>query len=362
MKKTLINILTKIIIIILFFVNSIGLANDRFTTNDVINEYQNYLRSHFPFSVEFEEKINYGDKVIRKEGVIKCDGNNFIVRSKSFGDTEPEERRKEFSYYNKRLLYVFNSLKNEELSLVSWLKPMSEDIDFKQYHLYPGIFGYLPFDQLGNEDYIPSVLQKYFNSISIRQEMTTSQITLTLTHEDILFEMVFDNKENFVPQKFKLSRKSNADQLSPGQIFSYESKFENYKNRFPAKYSYSIVYANSDLIDGVEKRTMDTYSGVVTFNRIKINTILSESDLKITEQIPNYTEVFMQDAPQIRDVWLDGEIVPYTDEVALARIRGHDFIPGVREPRFWLIAAGVILVILGLFFKIKMILQDWRRK
>jgi hypothetical protein len=86
----------------------------------------------------------------------------------------------------------------------------------------------------------------------------------------------------------------------------------------------------------------------------------SEKDFEITMPIPNYTEVSMQEAPQIRYVWLDGEIVPYTDEVALARIRGHGFIPGVQEPRFWFIAAGVILIILGLFFKIKMILQDWK--
>jgi uncharacterized membrane protein HdeD (DUF308 family) len=40
---------------------------------------------------------------------------------------------------------------------------------------------------------------------------------------------------------------------------------------------------------------------------------------------------------------------------------GHKFMPGVQEPRFWFIAAGVILIILGLFFKIKRILQDWKK-
>ncbi|MDR2706810.1 MAG: hypothetical protein LBC02_13600 [Planctomycetaceae bacterium] len=79
----------------------------------------------------------------------------------------------------------------------------------------------------------------------------------------------------------------------------------------------------------------------------------SEKDFKITMPIPNYTEVSMQDAPQIEYVWLNGEIVPLTDEIALARIRGHGFIPGVREPRFWLITAGIILITLALGLKIK---------
>jgi hypothetical protein len=79
----------------------------------------------------------------------------------------------------------------------------------------------------------------------------------------------------------------------------------------------------------------------------------SEKDFKITMPIPNYTEVSMQDAPQIKYVWLNGEIVPLTDEIALARIRGHGFIPGVREPRFWLMTAGIIMITLALGLKIK---------
>lgn len=78
--------------------------------------------------------------------------------------------------------------------------------------------------------------------------------------------------------------------------------------------------------------------------------------------IPNYTEVSMQDAPQIEYVWLNGEIVPLTDEIALARIRGHGFIPGVREPRFWLITAGIILITLALGLKIKEFFYNNKQK
>jgi hypothetical protein len=56
----------------------------------------------------------------------------------------------------------------------------------------------------------------------------------------------------------------------------------------------------------------------------------------------------MQDAPQIQYVWIDGNIEPLTDELALARIQGQRFIPGFNEPRFWFITIGIILMSLGL--------------
>ena len=76
----------------------------------------------------------------------------------------------------------------------------------------------------------------------------------------------------------------------------------------------------------------------------------TDKDFKIKKTIPNYTEVFTQDAIQIKHIWLDGRIVPLTDELALAlaRARGHGFIPGVREPRFWMMALGIVMILFAL--------------
>jgi hypothetical protein len=90
---------------------------------------------------------------------------------------------------------------------------------------------------------------------------------------------------------------------------------------------------------------------------------LTTSDFALSIPIKNGTPVFMQDAPQIEHVWFDSKIEPKTDELMLRIARGgHRFIPGVWEPNFWLIAAGAVLIFLGIFFKIKTIIQNWRKK
>ncbi|MDR2410753.1 MAG: hypothetical protein LBE13_21945 [Bacteroidales bacterium] len=90
---------------------------------------------------------------------------------------------------------------------------------------------------------------------------------------------------------------------------------------------------------------------------------LTASDFALSIPIENGTPVFIQDAPQIEHVWFDDKIEPKTNELMLRIARGgHRFIPGVWEPRFWFIVAGAVLIFLGLFFKIKMTLQDWRKK
>jgi len=66
---------------------------------------------------------------------------------------------------------------------------------------------------------------------------------------------------------------------------------------------------------------------------------------KIQTIIPDYTEVHVLDAPQIQHVWLDGKVVPLTDETALARARGHGFVPGAREPRFWLLVLSIAMIL-----------------
>jgi hypothetical protein len=68
--------------------------------------------------------------------------------------------------------------------------------------------------------------------------------------------------------------------------------------------------------------------------------------------IPNYTSVSMQDVLQIDYIWMDGKIVPLTDELAISRIRGHGFMPGVRESRFWMMIFGIILLVLAIIGQI----------
>jgi len=75
---------------------------------------------------------------------------------------------------------------------------------------------------------------------------------------------------------------------------------------------------------------------------------LSEKDFQFSLPLLNGTPVHMQDARHIEHIWLDGKIVPKTNEAMLAIARGgHKFMPGPEEPRFWLLTISIILILIG---------------
>ncbi|MDR1478205.1 MAG: hypothetical protein LBJ00_04620 [Planctomycetaceae bacterium] len=362
-KKGCVGALCKILHCVVFFACSMLSASDHISLEEAINGYERYLRSLMPLVLEFEETVGNEDSVGKVksnlERTMGYDGSNFIVRSRLMNDSR--KYRHEFSYHNGRLLLVYRSLlPDDELSLISWLNPTADDIDFgKNYNYLPNLLGYFAFDKVGVYDYIPSVLKKYPNNITIKQETPASQVVITMTIKDILFEIVFDNGINFMPIRYKLVRKNNFSQLVSMQMYSCECVFENYRSNFPKRYLYSAVYATVGE-DGRQGKV--EFSRDVTFRKVSINVSLSKSDFEITEPVPNYTEVFMQDAPQVKYVWLDGKIVPYTDELAMAQLRGHKFMPGVNESRFWVMAVGILMITIALGFKIRGFFYNNRQK
>jgi len=65
--------------------------------------------------------------------------------------------------------------------------------------------------------------------------------------------------------------------------------------------------------------------------------------------VPNYAPITIQDAFHLSPsrTIIDGKVVVLTDELALAQARGHGFIPGPTEPRFWLVTIGILLMLVG---------------
>jgi len=83
---------------------------------------------------------------------------------------------------------------------------------------------------------------------------------------------------------------------------------------------------------------------------VDIDVSFSDPDFEISfiTEIPNGTPVFMKDAPHIEHIWLDGKVVPRTDEAMLAIARAnHKFMPGPDEPRFWLLVISIIMILAG---------------
>jgi hypothetical protein len=75
---------------------------------------------------------------------------------------------------------------------------------------------------------------------------------------------------------------------------------------------------------------------------------LSEEDFRFSMILLSGTAAYMQDAPHIEHMWLNGRIVPKTDETILELLRGNGFMPGTDSPRFWMIWLSVLLIVIAL--------------
>jgi hypothetical protein len=118
-------------------------------------------------------------------------------------------------------------------------------------------------------------------------------------------------------------------------------------------YSYEVLECQN--INGVVFPTkivvtIQTSSNKVTYEYLLSDvsfSTLSEKDFQFSLSLPNGTSVYMQDAPQIQHVWLDGKIVPRTDEAMLAIVRGgNKFMPGPESPRFWFLTISILLILI----------------
>ncbi|MDR1384104.1 MAG: hypothetical protein LBJ67_09700 [Planctomycetaceae bacterium] len=95
----------------------------------------------------------------------------------------------------------------------------------------------------------------------------------------------------------------------------------------------------------------------VKIEKIMRNRKFRDSDF--IPSVPDNTPVVMLDDQQIKYVWLKGKLELLTDEVALRIARGdHQFIPRPKELRFWLIALGLIMIIIGFGLKLRSMLKE----
>jgi len=143
----------------------------------------------------------------------------------------------------------------------------------------------------------------------------------------------------YVPEKFhevnpNLPLKYHVNlRTQPGNL-STQNVFQPLKS---SEFREVIVTLNYDVLYEMEQQAIPT---------------------KFSRSIPNGSLVHMQDAPHIEHVWFNGRIVPKTDEVALRIARGdYGFMPGPKNPRFWFMALGLGMLLLGAGLKIRSMLK-----
>gem|GEM_PF-7015235 len=182
--------------------------------------------------------------------------------------------------------------------------------------------------------------------------------------EEFDIKIWFDIDKNFAAKRIHIIRQ-NTQQQSPEYftIIEYEVRdFQKIGERwFPSAYTVRKSFPGGtiqrdlpDLPPGVvlhrnqTEQKPRTLAAEVSLTNVRFPLRLADADFQIKSTVPNGTSVFMQDAPQIEHIWLDGKIVPKTNEAMLAIARGgHKFMPGPESPRFWFMAIGIILILIG---------------
>jgi hypothetical protein len=122
---------------------------------------------------------------------------------------------------------------------------------------------------------------------------------------------------------------------------------------------FSSSLADNSMPTAIYRSLHKTKSDIVV-SRLQLDKRFKDSDFEVGRlvKIPNGTPVSMQDVPQIKYVWFNGKVVPQTDEIALAIARGdYGFMPGPQNPRFWFMALGLGLLLLGGGLKIRTMLK-----
>ena len=181
------------------------------------------------------------------------------------------------------------------------------------------------FNFRGEEVYLPEVLKSLGSNNVTISDNARNQKEICFVYQGNQFRMLLDT-EFFVLVLFECTGYHQYEAL----------EFQNIDGvSFPSKIISTTQISSSRV-------TYEYLLSDVNF------AALSEKDFQFSLNLPNGTSVHMQDARQIQYIWLDGKIVPKTDEAMLAIARGgHKFMPGPDSPRFWLMAIGIILILIG---------------
>ncbi|GHT27467.1 hypothetical protein FACS18942_06850 [Planctomycetales bacterium] len=190
-----------------------------------------------------------------------------------------------------------------------------------------------------------------FNSIRITKD-NNSFVLETVSKTGDTFAAVFSNGYS-IPTEIRYRK--NPRDVRPMQIQSAVYSIKKCENiegiDIPTHYTEEIKIEPGvvELYGQKVKTYGNQWKQEIYLKDISVNNELTDKEFEFTFIFPDYTEVYMQDAPYIKYIWLDGKVEPLTDELAISIAQGgHKFIPAPNESRFWMIAAGLIMIVIAL--------------
>jgi hypothetical protein len=216
------------------------------------------------------------------------------------------------------------------------------------------LLGYMSAYPVLDNTFIPEFLRKINPKATKSNKNGRELILLSGQKNNMVINVWLDPAQNFL-MRFLEIHQSNTSKT--GEIIEKSIVFDQFIDVKGVKFPTYYETANSQVNvndQGVLKTKIAT-----KIDNITITDNSNPTPFSFKAKIPNGTKAVLFDAQQIQHVWMDGEIVPKTDEVALAIARGdHKFIPGPKESRFWFIALGLILFFLGGGLKLYSMLKE----
>ena len=249
---------------------------------------------------------------------------------------------------DEKVMRVFVDTPNEpdSVEVLSWLTPDADALKFENYCFFPELFGFFATQKVGERLFLVDIMKSNLSQMSVQAiEGKPHNFVINFDLPDFNLQMdVCSDEEKFLVLELRTTSKTND--AVDGKISGQKITFENHQGVIPVKIVASINFGTYDLVNGRNVYVDLHHEGVCQVSNVQVGESFSKADFIPTVRIPDGTSVFMQDAPQIQYVWFDGKIVPKTNEVMLAIARGgHKFMPGPSEPRFWMMAIGILLIV-----------------
>jgi hypothetical protein len=347
------------------------LGNDgRVVLSKALSDYKFQINTIKKVSFEYEKSTRRKGSESTPhltKGTFETDGVRLRQQITTFdAKGEKEDLYESLFCSNERLITVFNDVKKERLSVISALEfsSLGDKMEFWN-HLGPWgiLWGGVRFAMLNERFSLSTVVPDSLNwCTNSNQNDDRIALTTRLEKENGNLELKFIRRNNtYCLNEMSFTRDKGQGNPQNHDYFSFvvEEYSESNGLFFPVKFTIEKKVPKGTFSVNGEEWVSPGYHSTDQYRlyNVKLNDEVDSDFSSLKTHIPNFTEVSMQDVPQIKYVWLDGKIVPYTDELALSRLRGHGFIVSVREPRFWLIAGGIILIVFSVGLKIKDLLK-----
>jgi hypothetical protein len=147
---------------------------------------------------------------------------------------------------------------------------------------------------------------------------------LNWTDGRISVEIVLSAEHDFAPRRIEyLAVEPLAEEGTRALVKqSYEvDKFQRVEEVWYPKEVLTLLELSSGINVVGTKQRASQHTSHVTIDEVSVNRSVSADDFQLTFEIPNGTKVHMEDAEHLNFKWLDGKIVPMTDEEALKHAR-----------------------------------------